>query len=104
VFFALPHLVRSLLIIALAFLPLAGSFNRPQGKGESGSVMMGAPVPMLIDSAKARTGVASVERITLYLPSLYTNYLPYSFNALTETNLSTVFFSRDLSQWQRWQI
>jgi hypothetical protein len=98
-------MVRYLLIIALAFLPLSGSFKGFSPKSESGSMMMGAPVPLLLDSANARASIASVERVILYLPSLYTNYLPYSYNASSAKNLSTVFFSRDLfSQWQRWQL
>jgi hypothetical protein len=92
-------------MVALAFLPLSGSFKEAGPKSESGSVLMGAPVPLLVDSAKARANITSVERIILYLPSLYTNYLSYSFNASPEKNLSTVLSFSDLhSQWQRWQL
>lgn len=96
--------MRFFLIFALAFLPLSGSFRHLEGKTDSG-VMMSAPVPLLVDSAKVRASIAGVERIILYLPSLYTNYLSYSFDVSPAKNLSTVFFSRDLlSQWQRWQL
>jgi hypothetical protein len=104
VFLALPKVMRFFLILALAFLPLSGSLEPHESKSESG-VMMGAPVPLLVDSAKARASVAGVERVMLYLPSLYTNYLSYSYRASLEKNLSSVFFATDLlSQWQRWQL
>jgi hypothetical protein len=104
VFLALPKVMRFVLILALAFLPLSSSLKHQESKSESG-VTMGAPVPLLVDSAKARAGVTGIDRVTLYLPSLYTNYLSYSYNASPERNLSSVFFFKDLlSQWQRWQL
>jgi hypothetical protein len=105
VFFALPKLLRFSLIFALAFLPLSGGFRHQERKTESGSVMMGAPIPLLLDSAKTRASVAGVDRVTLYLPSLYANYLSYSYNVSPEKNYSAIFFPHDLfSQWQRWQL
>jgi hypothetical protein len=105
VFFTLPNITRFFLSFALAFLPLSGGFVPREQAGTASTLGMSAPVPLLLDSAKVRASIAGVDRITLYLPSLYTNYLSYSFKASPEKNLSTVFFSRDLlSQWQRWQL
>jgi hypothetical protein len=91
-------------MFALAFLPLSGGFVLETDKTEQG-LGMSAPTPLLIDSAKTRANAAGVDRITLYLPSLYTNYLPYSYGSPQQQTFSSVVFSpRDLSQWQRWRL
>jgi hypothetical protein len=104
VFFALLKSVRFLLIVALAFLPLSSSFRLYHSQPEAG-LGMSAPIPVLIDSAKTRANATGIDRIILYLPSLYTNYLPYSYGSKEQLTFSSVVLEmRDLSQWQRWQI
>jgi hypothetical protein len=104
VFFALPKFTRFLLIFTLAFLPLSKGLTWHPNHPEQ-SVGMSAPTPVLMDSAKTRANAAGIDRITLYLPSLYTNYLPYSYGSKEQQIFSSVVFSpRDLSQWQRWQL
>jgi hypothetical protein len=103
-FLALPTATRFLLIFALAFLPLSSGLILRESKSAP-SLGMSAPTPLLVDSAKTRANVTGIDRITLYLPSLYTNYLSYNYDVSQEENLSSVVFkSRELSQWQRWQL
>jgi hypothetical protein len=104
VFLGLPTSVRFVLIFALAFLPLSSSFAFQHSQAEQ-SLGMSAPAPILVDSAKTRANLSGIDRLTLYLPSLYSNYLSYNYEATQEENFSSVLFkSRALSQWQRWQL
>ncbi|MGL4608471.1 MAG: hypothetical protein ACRCYY_02130 [Trueperaceae bacterium] len=99
-----PGFALIFLCFALAFLPLSSGLVLREKQADL-SLGMSAPTPILTDAAKTRASVAGVDRLILYLPSLYTNYAPYSYGL--SQHLSFLPFEaslRDLSQWQQWRL